>query len=331
MSNGKRESGAVALPVLTRLKLFVSELITYLTTRSDGSLNRRLFNLLDLKASAPSTKLINAIHVTTSDITVDPSRNLWFRLFTPATSTSAPVPLIVYFHGGGFTKYAPDSKVFDHLCSHLAAHVPAVVASVNYRLAPDHKHPSQYEDGFDVLRFIDARPHLVNADIGRCFVGGDSAGGNIAHHVTVRAVEEVEQFGMLRIVGLLGLQPFFGGEERTDSEVRLTKVPGRMDRYWRDFLPEGADRDHPAANVCGTGRDVTHLRFPPCLVVVGGRDPLQDWQRRYVEWLRTCGKPVFVVHYPNAFHAFYAFPELPDFHLLLQDVASFVREQLNSY
>ncbi|KAL1568353.1 putative carboxylesterase 18 [Salvia divinorum] len=313
-------SNSGPLPLLTRLKLFLSELITYLTTRSDGSLNRRLFNLLDFKALAPSTKLINTIHVTTSDVTVDPSRNLWFRLFTPATSTH--VPLIVYFHGGGFTKYAPDSKVFDHLCSHLAARVPAVVASVNYRLAPDHKHPTQYEDGFDVLRFIDARHHDVNADIGRCFVGGDSAGGNIAHHVTVRAVEEVEQFGKMRIVGLLGLQPFFGGEGRTESEVRLTKVPGRMDRYWRDFLPEGADRDHPAANVCAG--DLTKLGFPPSLVVVGGRDPLQDWQRRYAEWLRTCGKRVVVVDYPNAFHAFYAFPELPEFDLLLDDVARFV-------
>ncbi|XP_057808753.1 probable carboxylesterase 18 [Salvia miltiorrhiza] len=272
MGNNNIESRR--LPLLTRLKLLISVLIGYLTTRSDGTLNRRVLKLVDLKASAPATKLINTIPISTSDITIDPSRDLWFRLFIPTTPNSASLPLIVYFHGGGFTKYGPDSKVFDHLCSHVAARVPAVVASVNYRLAPEHKCPSQYEDGFDALKFIDARHYDVlpaNADLGRCFIGGDSAGGNIAHHVTVRAVEQAEQFHKIRIVGMLGLQPFFGGQQRTESELRLTKAPmlsvESTDMYWREFLPVGADRNHPAANVANSeaAAALTNLDFPTSL------------------------------------------------------------------
>ncbi|XP_057804118.1 probable carboxylesterase 18 [Salvia miltiorrhiza] len=325
------------LPLLTRLKVLIMEVIIYVSTRSDGTLNRRLFNLLNPITSAPATNHINTIQISTSDVTIEPSRNLWFRLFIPTTPNSASLPLIVYFHGGGFTMYGPDSKIIDHLCSHVAARVPAVVASVNYRLAPEHKHPAQYEDGFDALKFIDARHYDVlpaNTDLAKCFIGGDSAGANIAHHVTVRAVEQAQQFGKIRIVGMLGLQPFFGGEQRTESELRLRKAPllstEMTDAFWREFLPEGADRDHPAANVFGGGATLQNLDFPTSLVVVGGNDPLQDWDRRYVEWLRDCGKRVVVVEYPNAFHGFYAFPELPDFALLIHDVANFVQEQLNS-
>lgn len=93
------------------------------------------------------------------------------------------------------------------------------------------------------------------------------------------------------------MQPFFGGEERTESEVRLTAAPminvKRTDSMWREFLPEGADRNHPAANVFGGGDAA--VDFPSTLVIVGGNDPLQDWQRRYVEWLSRCGKKVELI------------------------------------
>ncbi|KAH6832240.1 hypothetical protein C2S53_005589, partial [Perilla frutescens var. hirtella] len=315
------------LPLVTRFKLLMFKLIRNACTRPDGTVNRRLFSLIDFKTSAPATKLIKTIQVSTSDITIDPSRNLWFRLFIPSHAEKL-LPLIVYFHGGGFSNYGADSKVYNDLCVHLAAAVPAVIVSVNYRLSPEHKYPSQYEDGFDVLKFIDSNILPAKIDLSNCFIGGDSAGGNIAHHVTVRAVEKAEEFSKIRIIGMVGLQPFFGGEERSESEVRLTKAPllsvKQTDVFWREFLPEGADRDHPAANVFG--KNINH-DFPTSLVVVGGNDPLQDWDRRYVEWLKSSGKCVEVTEYPNAFHGFYAFPEVPEFDLLIHRVATFVHKQ----
>ncbi|CAN1841879.1 Probable carboxylesterase 18 [Linum perenne] len=207
-----------------------------------------------------------------------------------------------------------DSKFYDLFCRSMARETPAVVVSVNYRLAPEHRCPRQYEDGFDALKFVD-----------------DSAGGNLAHHVAVRAASS--ELKHLKITGLIAIQPFFGGEERTESEMKVVGVPiirqDLTDWAWKAFLPEGSNRDHPAANVSGpNGVDISGLvRFPPTMVVVGGFDPLQDWQRRYIKWLKKSGKTVELLEVTSAVHAFYTMADLPETSLLLTSIRDFVQEQ----
>jgi len=126
------------------------------------------------------------------------------------------------------------------------------------------------------------------------------------------------------------VQPFFGGEERTGAEVALDKACRSLsvaaaDYYWREFLPEGATRDHAAAHVCGEDAEVAES-FPPAMVVIGGFDLLKDWQARYVEALRGKGKPVKVVEYPDAIHGFHAFPEIADTGKLVEEMKLFVEE-----
>ncbi|KAL0335840.1 UNVERIFIED_CONTAM: putative carboxylesterase 18 [Sesamum radiatum] len=233
------------LPFITRLKLLTHELMKRAILRSDNTINRRIYNLFNIRSPAPATKLIdNTTPVSTSDVPVDPSRNLWFRLFVPTTASNTPLPFILYFHGGGFYAFGPDFINYDSLCSRLAAQLPAVIASVNYRLAPEHRYPSQYEDGYESLQFINSHNYAVlpaNTDLSKCFIAGDSAGGNIAHHVTVRACNNSQQLDKLRIEGLMLLQPFFGGEERTEAELRLKMAPvlnvEYTDTMWRGFLP----------------------------------------------------------------------------------------------
>ncbi|MBA0859298.1 hypothetical protein Goshw_005495 [Gossypium schwendimanii] len=87
----------------------------------------------------------------------------------------------------------------------------------------------------------------------------------------------------------------FGGQERTESERRLDGkyfVALRdMDWYWRAFLPEGQDRDHPACNPFGpNGRSLEGIKFPKSLVVVAGFDLIQDWQLAYVEGPKRLAK-----------------------------------------
>ncbi|KAL0364457.1 UNVERIFIED_CONTAM: putative carboxylesterase 18 [Sesamum angustifolium] len=326
------------LPFITRLKLLTHELMKRAILRSDNTINRRIYNLFNITSPAPATKLIdNTTPVSTSDVPVDPSRNLWFRLFVPTTASNTPLPFILYFHGGGFYAFGPDFINYDSLCSRLAAQLPAVIASVNYRLAPEHRYPSQYEDGYDSLQFINSHNYAVlpaNTDLSKCFIAGDSAGGNIAHHVTVRACNNSQQLDKLRIEGLMLLQPFFGGEERTEAELRLKRAPvlnvEYTDTMWRGFLPDGADRNHHAANVLNSG-EVKNVELPRTVVVVGGYDPLQDWQRRYVGWMNKCGKEVELVEYPNAIHGFYLFPEVAEYQLLFHSMRDFItKHQLSS-
>ncbi|CAH9109980.1 unnamed protein product [Cuscuta europaea] len=215
----------------------------------------------------------------------------------------------------------------------------AVVVSVNYRLAPEHRYPAQYDDGFDVLKFLDEEQSKGilpgNADVSRCFLAGDSAGANLAHNVAKRASEA--SFRELKVIGLVAIQPFFGGVNRTASETRLVKVDPLVsvdltDWMWKAFLPatgEGmVDRDHEVVNVSGPRAvDISKLDFPATMVVVAGFDPLQDWQRRYYEWLKRSGKETYLLEYPNMIHAFYLFPQLPESLQMIQQVKDFILKQ----
>ncbi|KAF7124802.1 hypothetical protein RHSIM_Rhsim12G0086300 [Rhododendron simsii] len=307
-----------SLPWKTRIVLSVLATVTDASQRRDGTVNRRLLKLFNF-TSPPNAKPVNGVK--SHDVTVDPTRNLWFRTFVP-TATTQLLPVIVFFHGGGFVYLTADAKAYDAVCRRFARKVSAVVVSVNYRLAPEHRCPAQYDDGFDVLKFLDERKSGVlpeNADLSCCFLAGDSAGANLAHNV----------------IGLVAIQPFFGGEERTDSEKRLSLLVSmdRTDWLWNAFLPSGeaaaAGRDHEAINVCGPrAADISKVdQFPATVVFVGGLDALQDWQRRYYEWLKRSGKEAYLVEYPNMFHAFYIFPELPESRELISQVTEFVHKQ----
>lgn len=129
----------------------------------------------------------------------------------------------------------------------------------------------------------------------------------------------------------MAIQPFYGGEERTESELRIVGASmlnlERTDWMWKAFLPVGSDRDHEAANVSGPrSADISRLDFPGTLVVVGGFDPLHDWQRRYCDWLKRNGKWVKLVEYPNAFHGFYGFPRLAESSLLIHEIRDFIEK-----
>ncbi|KAJ0087389.1 hypothetical protein Patl1_07312 [Pistacia atlantica] len=273
---------------------FLMNFLAYIvdaSRRPNITVNRRLFNLFDLK-SPPSKNPINA--VATLDIVVDTSRDLWFRLYTPEKGGGDDVsmPVIFYLHGGGFCYLQANSFSFD-------------------------RYPSQCEDGIDVLKFVDTTnierfPSCAN--LKHCYIVGDNAGGNLAHQVALRATQN--NFLKLEIIGLIAIQPLFGGEERTESEIRLHKstlLPmERTDWMWKALLPKGSNKDHPAVNIFGPNAvDISDVKFPATIVFVGGLDTLQDWQKRYYEGLKKSGKEAYLIEYPNAVHSFYSHPEIP--------------------
>ncbi|PRQ22420.1 putative carboxylesterase [Rosa chinensis] len=184
--------------------------------RSNLTINRRLFNLFDYKPS-PLTKPHKNLKSSDVVVVADPSRNLWFRLYTPTAATTK-LPIIVFFHGGGFEVMSAASKPYDDFCQRLAGEIPAVVVSVNYRLEPEYRYPCQYDDCFDVLKFIDDSSLFEGANLEQCFLAW-----NIAYHVAIRA--SGHEFRDLKVVGILAIQPFFGGEVRTESEKRMKSMP----------------------------------------------------------------------------------------------------------
>ena len=140
----------------------------------------------------------------------------------------------------------------------------------------------------------------------------------------------------MKVIGLVALQPFFGGEERTPSELSPENSRGltlnQTDIYWNLFKPLSLssdkewDRDNEVINVSGPrSADISELNFPKILVVLGGRDILQDRQRKYYDWLKKSGKAACLEEYPYMFHGFYAFTELEEAIHVISVVREFVR------
>ncbi|KAK1646306.1 hypothetical protein QYE76_064111 [Lolium multiflorum] len=312
----------------TRLSIFAAGYLTDATRRADGTINRRLLAYLD-PGVPPSAAPRNG--VASRNLDIDPSLPLPLRarLFHPAPASSTQLPVVVFFHGGGFAYLSASSPAYDAACRRIARHCGAAVLSVDYRRAPehcflaayDHCIPKNtpgvapaYDDAFAALRFLDDPKKLPTARPlrSRCFLAGDSAGANIAHHVARRYALSASSFASVRVHGLVAIQPFFGGQERTPAELRLDGAPivsvPRCDWMWRAFLPPGADRTHEAAHAASpaAAAGIDSEAFPPAVVVVGG------------------GKEVQLLEYTDAIHAFYVFPEFAESKDLMLRIKDFV-------
>src|SRR6516165_7123031 len=112
-----------------------------------------------------------------------PASDIRLRLYWP--NTAAPVPAIVYYHGGGHVIGSLDTH--DLVARNLCAGVEALVASVDYRMGPEHKFPAAVDDSFAALKWAHANAEALGADPGRIGVHGDSAGANLAAVVALLA------------------------------------------------------------------------------------------------------------------------------------------------
>ena len=274
----------------------------------DGTLTRN-FNSIPCVPPKPNDPQA-LTPVLSKDVPINPSNNTWARIFLPrealdSSSLANKLPLVVYYHGGGFILLSADMVIFHDSCSDLAKTVPAVVISVDYRLAPEHRLPAAYDDGVEALHWIKTTQEqwLRNyADLSNCFLMGSSAGGNIAYHVGLRAAGVVHELEPLKIKGLILHHPFFGGSQRSASELRLMNDPVLppivSDLMWDLSLPiNGIDREHEYCNptVDGGSKDLEKMKSLGWKVLVNGcdGDPLIDRQMEVVKLME--GKGVQVV------------------------------------
>ncbi|CAN6284910.1 unnamed protein product [Urochloa humidicola] len=229
--------------------------------------------------------------VHSNDVPLSDAAGTALRLFVPSCGGHATrLPLVLYFHGGGYVLFRAASEPFHNTCTALAAATPAVVASVDYRLAPEHRLPAAFEDAADAVLW--ARPH---AAAGRpVFVMGSHNGASIAFRAALAAAD-----AGVELRGMVLNQPHLGGAARTPAEAasvddRVLPLPAN-DLLWELALPVGADRDHefcnPEAMLARVGA-VRLRRLPPCLVLGRRRDPPRDRTRALANALRKAGVDV---------------------------------------
>ncbi|KAH7438926.1 hypothetical protein KP509_04G037200 [Ceratopteris richardii] len=170
------------------------------------------------------------------------------------------------------------------------------------------------------------------ADFSRCYLMGDSAGGTMVHFLSLRIAEGLDIIP-LRVCGQIIVQPFFGGEERTATELRLVNdehVPlSGTDWLWRTCLPAGADRDHPLANPFGpSSPDIKPLArsLLPILFIVASGDPMLERQVKVFETLREGGSQIRLVSYQGSHGS--QLQSRPISESLFKDVASFIQSPL---
>jgi acetyl esterase/lipase len=255
------------------------------------------------------------------DVTWDRQHDLNARLYRPGhlgAANDARIPVVAYFHGGGFCIGSGRWPNYHAWCLRLCSELPAVVLSFDYRLAPEHRLPAAQEDGARAMAWLTRSaatdPWLADAaDFARAFVAGDSAGGNIAHHVAA----ELGKGGgrrlapAVRIRGALLLAPAFAGEARTRAELECPRdaflTTEMFDRYARLALPDGADRDDPVLSPAGPRAPALEaVEMAPVLVVAGGRDVLRDRNKRYARRMKEeWGKEVEYVEIAGADHVFF--------------------------
>ncbi|XP_027358985.1 carboxylesterase 1-like [Abrus precatorius] len=241
--------------------------------------------------------------VLSKDHTINQSKGTWVRIYLPrkALDHSSKLPLVVFFHGGGFIFLSAASTIFHDFCLNMANDVAAIVASVEYRLAPEHRLPAAYEDAVEALHWIKTNQvddWLKNyADYSHVYLMGSSAGGNIAYNAGLRVAAANDDDQELKIKGLILVQPFFSGTHRTGSELRLANEPHlslcNNDALWELSLPVGVDRDHEYCNpTAGNGgKRVEMIKHRGWWVLVTGcrGDPLVDRQAQLVRYMQREG------------------------------------------
>ncbi|XP_066377345.1 tuliposide A-converting enzyme b3, amyloplastic-like [Miscanthus floridulus] len=247
-----------------------------------------------------------ATGVTSKDVVIDSDAGLYVRLYLPdmATGTGSPpndnnkkLPVLVYFHGGGFVTQSAASPVYQRFLTALAAKAGLLIVSVNYRLAPEHPLPAGYEDSFRALEWAasagsagDPDPWLSrHGDLRRIFLAGDSAGGNIVHNVSMMAVAASSSEARARIEGAVLLHAGFGGREPVDGEAPASMAT--MEKLWAVVCLEATDGvDDPRVNPLAAA--APSLRDLPCervLVCAAELDSLLPRDRAYYEAIKASG------------------------------------------
>ncbi|KAH9291298.1 hypothetical protein KI387_043511 [Taxus chinensis] len=225
-------------------------------------------------------------NVSYKDVVFDEEVGLWARLYLPPqTKTNTRLlPVLLYFHGGGFCFLTPANPIIHCMCQLWAAKLDVIIVSVNYRLTPEHRLPAAYHDSIAALQWLQGMktggavgdPWLhSHADLSKIFLMGEK-----------RRREHCASCGHVGVRSGNGNQ----GVEVSDT-------------LWRLALPLGSNRDHPFCNPVREGTDVT-FPIPPMFFVIAGRDILKDKQLQYCEVLKNSGRDVKVVMFEEEEHGF---------------------------
>ncbi|KAL8100238.1 2-hydroxyisoflavanone dehydratase-like [Apium graveolens] len=272
----------------------VSELLPILKVYKDGTVERFLNS-----PYAPPSPLGNTTGVLSKDIAITP--DISARLYLPKLSPSAnqKLPILVYFHGGGFCIESPFSILCHRYLNLLVSQSKIIVVSVDYRLAPEYPLPVAYEDSWAALQWVASHntttkntkedPWLIrHGNFDRLYLGGDSSGANIAHNIAMQAGTDTLH-GDTKIHGVFLSQPYFCGSKLIGNESLAEKR--LLQDTWMLVYPNAKGGiDNPMINPFAYGsRNLSQIQCRRLFVCVASKDELRERGVYYYKAVKESG------------------------------------------
>jgi len=248
----------------------------------------QVFDAIDVPIGAVSDKLIPG-----------PAADIPVRIYTPVAKGDA-LPVLVYFHGGGWV--IGNIATHDKLARRLANEGNCVVVSVDYRLAPEDPFPAAVDDCYAALEWVEKNASEIGGDANRIAVGGDSAGGNLAAVMALKARNDKgPEIGFQLLI-------YPVTDARMDTKSYQDFAEGyllekrSMEWFFDQYAPEGLDR---AQRYLSPLRAQTLKNLPPAYIITAGHDVLRDEGKAYADALKEAGGDVTYVNYEGMVHGFF--------------------------
>jgi acetyl esterase len=277
----------------------------------------RAADLADIQAGSGQAE---PVHQVTEREFPGSGAQIRLRLYRP--DAPGPLPVLVYFFGGGWT--LGQIETCDAICRKLTNLVGCLTVAVGYRLAPEHKFPAAVHDCYEAVCWLAQRAAELELDPTRMVVAGDSAGGNLAAAITLL----VRDRGGPALAGQLLVYP--NTRYGADTPSMQFDDPSLFNRrsvawYWQHYLDSPAAGDDPLASPL-LAADLSGL--PPALVITAEYDPLRDEGEQYAGRLAEAGVPVEQRRYDGVMHGFFSMSGvLDDAEQAMRQAAEFLRKR----
>lgn len=239
--------------------------------------------------------------IKTQDISIPgPMGTLPARVYMPDAPAGSDLPVIVYFHGGGWV--VADLNVYDATPRALALGTGAIVVSVDYRHAPEFKFPAAHDDAWTAYEWVVENVHTIGGDASRIAVAGESAGANLATNVALMAKARQATLPVYQLL----VYPVAGNDTNTPSYIENAdaKPLGKPDMEWffEHVLTDPSQAADPRLNLVAR-TDLEGL--PPATVITAQIDPLRSEGQTYADNLKAAGVEVNARHYDGVTHEFF--------------------------
>ncbi|MFE7192591.1 alpha/beta hydrolase [Kitasatospora sp. NPDC057541] len=254
-----------------------------------------------------------------ADTTVPgPAGDIPVRIYTP--DGEGPFAAFIWLHGGGWTIGCLDEN--EYSCRAVCAAAGAVVVSVDYRLAPEHRYPAAADDCYAVLTWLHENAATIGVDPQRLAIGGESAGGNLAAVTSLRARDQAgPRISLQVLVSPVVAHPDEGRVSYRDYAEGYFLSKDSMDWFFTQYPREAADLADPYLLPL-RARDLSGL--PRALVLEAEYDVLRDEGEEYARALAAAGVETSLVRFDGLIHGFFGLlatdlTDAPRAHALVAD------------